>query len=196
MGGFMLTSLAYIFLAGLFMAALFERLRLPRIVGMLLAGVALGPYALNLLDPTILSISSELRQAALVIILIRAGLSLSLADLKNVGRPAMLMSCVPAGFEILGYTLFAPPLLGVARVEAAVMGAVLGAVSPAVVVPGMLRLMDEKYGMDKSIPQLIMAGASCDDIFVIVLFSSFTAMAQGGRAPQISSAFPFPLRSA
>ena len=137
---------------------------------------------LDLLDPEILNISAELRQMALIIILIKAGLSLDLSDLKKVGRPAVLMAFLPASFEILGYFLLAPVLLGVTRIEAAVMGAVLGAVSPAVVVPRMVKLMDEKYGTEKSIPQMILAGASCDDIFVIVLFSTFSGMAQGGSA--------------
>ena len=178
----MLKSLSFIFLVGLSLAAICTRIHLPRIVGMLFTGIILGPYVLDWLDPSIRGISSELRQMALIIILIKAGLSLNLSDLKKVGRPAVLMSFIPASFEILGYVLFAPLLLGITRIEAAVMGAVLGAVSPAVVVPKMLRLMDEKYGTDKGIPQLIMAGASCDDIFVIVLFSTFVGMAQGGKA--------------
>lgn len=177
----MLTSLAFIFLVGLSMAAICQKLKLPRIIGMLITGIVLGPYVLDLLDPSILSISSELRQMALIIILLKAGLSLDLADLKKVGRPAIMMSCVPASFEILAFFLFAPYLLGVSRIEAAVMGAVLGAVSPAVVVPRMVQLMDSKYGTEKSIPQLILAGASCDDIFVIVLFTAFVSMAQGGQ---------------
>lgn len=178
----MLTSLAFIFLVGLFMAAICQWLKLPRIIGMLITGIVLGPYVLDLLDPSILSISADLRQMALIIILLKAGLSLNLADLKRVGRPAIMMSCVPASCEILAFFLFAPGILGVTRIEAAVMGAVLGAVSPAVVVPRMVQLMDSKYGTDKSIPQLILAGASCDDIFVIVLFSTFLGMAQGGHA--------------
>ena len=178
----MLTSLAFIFLVGLFMAAICQRLKLPRIIGMLITGIVLGPYVLDLLDPSILSISADLRQMALIIILLKAGLSLNLADLKRVGRPAIMMSCVPASCEILAFFLFAPGILGVTRIEAAVMGAVLGAVSPAVVVPLMVQLMDSKYGTDKSIPQLILVGASCDDIFVIVLFSTFLGMAQGGHA--------------
>lgn len=177
----MLTSLAFIFLVGFSLAAIFAKLHLPRIIGMLLGGILLGPYVLDLLDPSILGISAELRQMALLIILIKAGLSLNLADLKKVGRPAVMLSCVPASFEILGYTLFAPLLLGVDHVEAAVMGAVLGAVSPAVVVPRMVKLMEEKRGTEKSIPQMILAGASCDDIFVIVLFTTFVNMAQGGQ---------------
>lgn len=152
------------------------------IIGMLITGIVLGPYVLDLLDPSILSISADLRQMALIIILLKAGLSLNLADLKRVGRPAIMMSCVPASCEILAFFLFAPGILGVTRIEAAVMGAVLGAVSPAVVVPRMVQLMDSKYGTDKSIPQLILVGASCDDIFVIVLFSTFLGMAQGGHA--------------
>ena len=176
------TSLSLILLAGLSLAAICEKIRLPRIVGMIVAGILLGPFVLDLLDPQILGISAELRKMALIIILIRAGLSLDLSDLKKVGRPAVLMSFVPASFEILGYVLCAPLLLGVSRIEAAVMGAVLGAVSPAVVVPRMLRLMEEKRGTEKRIPHLIMAGASCDDIFVIVLFTTFADMAQGGNA--------------
>lgn len=178
----MLTSLSLIFLVGLATAAICQKLRLPRIIGMLATGIILGPYMLDLLAPSILGISSELRQMALIIILIKAGLSLNLSDLKKVGRPAVMMSCIPASFEILGYFLFAPLLLGVTRIDAAVMGAVLGAVSPAVVVPRMLKLIDEEYGTEKSIPQLIMAGASCDDIFVIVLFSTFVSIAQGESA--------------
>ena len=178
----MLTSLAFIFLVGLSMAAICQRLKLPRIIGMLLTGIILGPYVLDLLDPKILSISAELRQMALLIILLKAGLSLDLADLKKVGRPAIMMSCVPASCEILGFLIFAPMILHITRVEAAVMGAVLAAVSPAVVVPRMVQLIEQKYGTEKSIPQLILAGASCDDIFVIVLFSTFTSMAQGGSA--------------
>ena len=178
----MLTSLALIFLVGLAAAAICQQLKLPRIIGMLITGIILGPYVLDLLDPSILSISSELRQMALIIILLKAGLSLDLSDLKKVGRPAVLMSFVPASFEILAFFLFAPHILGIKPIEAAVMGAVLAAVSPAIVVPRMVRLMDQNYGTDKSIPQLILAGASCDDIFVIVLFSTFSNMAQGGNA--------------
>ena len=178
----MIASLAYIFLFGLLMSELFKKLKLPGIIGMLITGIVLGPYVLNLLDGSILSISSDLRKIALIIILLKAGLSLNIADLKKVGRPAIMMSCVPAAFEILGYIVFAPMVFGITRTEAAVMGAVLGAVSPAVVVPRMVHLMETGYGTEKSIPQLIMAGASCDDIFVIVLFSTFTGMAQSGKA--------------
>ena len=178
----MLTSLALIFLVGLSAAGICRRLKLPRIIGMLITGIVLGPYALDFLDPSILSISAELRQAALIIILLKAGLSLDPADLRRVGRPAVLMSFLPASFEILAFVLFAPHILGVTKIEAAVMGAVLGAVSPAVVIPRMVQLMETKRGTSKSIPQLIMAGVSCDDIFVIVLFSAFVSMAQGGSA--------------
>ena len=178
----MLTSLALIFLFGLAMAEICQRCRLPRIVGMLITGILLGPHVLNLLDGSILSISADLRQMALIIILLKAGLSLDLSDLKRVGRPAILMSFVPALFELLGFFLLAPYFLGINRIEAAVMGAVLAAVSPAVVIPRMVSLMDGHYGTKKSIPQMIMAGASCDDIFVIVLFSTFTRMAQGQGA--------------
>lgn len=178
----MLTSLALIFLVGLSAAAICGYLHLPRIIGMLFTGIILGPHVLGLLDDKILSISSELRQIALIIILLKAGLSLNLADLKKVGRPAVMMAFVPASFEICGYLLCAPMILGITRIESAIMGAVLAAVSPAVVVPRMVQLMENRYGTEKSIPQMILAGASCDDIFVIVLFSTFTGMAQGGTA--------------
>ena len=178
----MLTSLALIFLVGLSAAAICGYLHLPRIIGMLFTGIILGPHVLGLLDDKILSISSELHQIALIIILLKAGLSLNLADLKKVGRPAVMMAFVPASFEICGYLLCAPMILGITRIESAVMGAVLAAVSPAVVVPRMVQLMENRYGTEKSIPQMILAGASCDDIFVIVLFSTFAGMAQGGTA--------------
>ena len=178
----MLTSLALVFLIGLALASISQRLKLPRIIGMLITGILLGPYVLDFLDASILGISADLRKMALVIILIKAGLSLDVRSLKKVGRPAILMSFLPALFEILAFVIFAPFVLGVTLLEAAIMGAVLGAVSPAVVVPRMVQLMDEKYGTDKSIPQMILAGASLDDVFVIVLFSTFVSMAQGGSA--------------
>lgn len=175
----MLTSLALIFLFGLIFGALFQKLRLPPLLGMLIVGIVLGPYALNWLDDSLLSISADLRQIALIIILTRAGLNLNISDLKKVGRPAILMCFLPACFEILGMLVLAPPLLHISYLDAAIMGAVVGAVSPAVIVPKMLRLMEEGYGAEKSIPQLILAGASVDDVFVIVLFSSFTGLAKG-----------------
>lgn len=176
----MLLSLALIFLCGLAMGGIFWKLHLPQLLGMLLTGILLGPYVLNLLDSSILGISADLRQIALIIILTRAGLNLDLEDLKKVGRPAALLCFVPAAFEIAGMLLLAPRLLGISLLEAAVMGTVVAAVSPAVVVPGMLKLMEEGYGTQKSIPQMIMAGASVDDVFVIVLFTSFTGLAGGG----------------
>lgn len=178
----MVTSLALIFLIGLSAAFICRKIKLPRIIGMLVTGIVMGPYVLDFLDPKILGISSELRQIALIIILIKAGLSLNIDDLKKVGRPAILMSFLPALFEIGAFVLFAPSFLSVTRLEAAIMGAVLGAVSPAVVVPRMVQLMETGYGTDKSIPQLILAGASLDDVFVIVLFSTFVSMAQGNSA--------------
>lgn len=178
----MLTSLSLIFLVGLAMGAICQKMKLPRIIGMLVTGIILGPYVLDFLDPSILSISADLRKMALIIILIKAGLSLDLKDLKKVGRPAVMMSFVPASCEILAYTVFAPLLLDVTRTEGALMGAVLSAVSPAVVVPRMVQLMEKKYGTEKAIPQMILAGASCDDIFVIVLFTTFLGIAQGGHA--------------
>ena len=176
----MLTSLALIFLVGMALGWLAGRLRLPALVGMILTGMILGPYALNLLDSSLLSISGDLRQLALVIILTRAGLSLNLDDLKQAGRPAVLLCFVPACFEIAGTVLLAPVLLGVSYLEAAIIGSVIAAVSPAVIVPRMLRLMEEGYGQEHCIPQMILAGASVDDVFVIVLFTAFTSLAQGG----------------
>lgn len=182
----MLTSLALIFLCGLLFGTLFSKLKLPPLLGMLLTGIVLGPYVLSLLDPSILSISADLRQLALIIILTRAGLNLDLASLKKVGRPAILMCFVPACFEIGGMLVLAPPLLHISLLEAAIMGTVVAAVSPAVIVPKMLHLMETGYGTKQSIPQLIMAGASVDDVFVIVLFTSFTGLAQGQQISAVS----------
>ena len=176
----MLTSLGFVLLLGLVLGTLATRLRLPSLVGMLLAGILLGPCVLNLLSPSLLGISADLRQLALVIILTRAGLSLDVDDLRRAGRPAILMCFLPATFEVLGMVVLAPRLLGVSTLDAAIMGAVVGAVSPAVIAPRMLKLMEEGYGTAKGIPQMVLAGASVDDVFVIVLFTSFTGMAQGG----------------
>ncbi len=177
----MLTSLALIFILGLFLGSIFQKLKLPSLLGMLITGMILSPYALNLLDDKILLISADLRQLALVIILTRAGLSLDLQDLKKVGRPAILMCFVPACFEIVGIILLAPILLDMTILEAAIMGAVVAAVSPAVIVPRMLKLIEEGYGAKNSIPGLILAGASVDDVFVIVLFTAFTSLASGEK---------------
>ena len=176
----MLFSLTLIFLSGLIPGSIFNRLKLPQLLGMLLTGIILGPYVLNLLDPKILTISADLRQISLIIILTRAGLNLDINDLKKVGRPAVLMCFVPATLEILGMILFAPKFLGLNLLDSIILGTVIAAVSPAVVVPKMLKLMEENYGTDKSIPQLIMAGASVDDGYVIVLFTSFTGLASKG----------------
>lgn len=176
----MLFSLTLIFLSGIVLGSIFNRLKLPQLLGMLLTGIILGPYLLNLLDPKILSISTDLRQIALIIILTRAGLNLDINDLKKVGRPAVLMCFVPATFEILGMIIFAPKFLGLGLLDSAILGTVIAAVSPAVVVPKMLKLMEDGYGTEKGIPQLIMAGASVDDVFVIVLFTSFIGLASNG----------------
>lgn len=176
----MLTSLALIFLVGMSLGWIVTRLRLPSLLGMLLTGILLGPYVLDLLDASILGISADLRQLALIIILTRAGLSLNLEDLKKVGRPAVLLCFVPACFEIVGMVTLAPRLLGISVLDAAIMGAVVAAVSPAVIVPKMLRLMELGFGTRRSIPQMILAGASVDDVFVIVMFTAFTGLAQGG----------------
>ena len=175
----MLLSLALIFLCGMALGRLFQQIKLPSLLGMLLTGILLGPYALGLLDDSILSISADLRKIALIIILTRAGLNLDLKDLKQVGRPAILMCFLPACLEILGMILLAPFLFQISLLEAAIMGAVVAAVSPAVIVPKMLKLMEEGYGKANSIPQMILAGASVDDVFVIVLFTSLTGFAQG-----------------
>lgn len=175
----MLQSLAFIFLFGMALGGIFKKLRLPGLLGMLLTGIILGPYGLKLIDQSVLGISSDLREIALIIILTRAGLSLNLEDLKKVGRPAVLMCFVPAAFEIIGMVILGPRILGLSVVEAAVLGAVVGAVSPAVIVPKMLQLMEEGWGTDKGIPQMILAGASVDDVFVIVMFAAFTGLAQG-----------------
>lgn len=177
----MLTSIALILLLGLLLGNLFSKMKLPSLLGMILVGIILSPYTLNLIDESILNISSDLRQIALVIILTRAGLSLDLSDLKKVGRPAILMCFVPACFEILGTVLLAPKLLGVTTLDAAIIGSVIAAVSPAVVVPRMIRLMEEGYGQANHIPQLILAGTSVDDVFVIVVFTAFTSLSLTGN---------------
>ena len=181
----MLLSIALILLVGMSMGWFCRKMKLPGLLGMLATGIVLGPYVLDLLDPSILGISAELRKIALIIILTRAGLGLDLSGLKKIGRPAVLMCFVPASFELFGMLLLAPKLMGLSILEAAVMGAVLAAVSPAVVVPRMVKLMDEGYGVKEGIPQLILAGASVDDVYVIVLFSTFTGMMQGTGASAI-----------
>ena len=182
----MLLSIALILLVGMFMSWICQKIKLPGLLGMLATGVVLGPYVLNLLDGSILGISSELRKIALIIILTRAGLGLNLSGLKKIGRSAVMMCFVPASFELLGMLLLAPKLMGISLLEAAIMGAVLAAVSPAVVVPRMVKLMEEGYGVKEGIPQLILAGASVDDVYVIVLFSTFVGMMQGKGASVIS----------
>lgn len=174
----MLTSLALIFLCGLLLGSIFKKLRLPSLIGMLIVGIILGPYVLNLLDDSILSISADLRELALIIILTRAGLSLNLNDLKKIGRPAMLMSFLPATFEMVGTVLLAQKLFSLPLLDAAVLAAVISSASPAVIVPSMLKLMDKGYGTNKSIPQLVLAGASVDDVFNIVVFTSFLSLAE------------------
>ena len=178
----MLLSIALILLCGMSMSWICKKLKLPGLLGMLLTGIVLGPYVLNLLDENILNISSELRKMALIIILMRAGLGLDISGLKKIGRPAVMMCFVPASFELLGMLVLAPRLLGLSLLEAAILGSVLAAVSPAVVVPRMVKLMDEGYGVNEGIPQLILAGASIDDVYVIVLFSTFVGMMQGEGA--------------
>lgn len=177
----MILSLGLILIVGMVFAKIFDKLKLPRIIGMLLTGIILGPQVLNLLDTNILKISSDLRTIALIVILLKAGLSLDIGDLKKVGRSAVLLSFLPASFEILSYAIFVPKILGLNIIDGLLMGAVMAAVSPAIVVPRMVKLIDEGYGKDESIPQMILAGASCDDVFGLVLFSSFLSMAKGSE---------------
>ena len=181
----MLISIAMMFLVGMSMGWICKKIHLPSLFGMIVTGIVLGPYVLDVIDASILNISSDLRRIALIIILMRAGLSLDLNDLKKVGRPAVLMCFVPACFEIGGMVLLAPKLLGISILDAAIMGTVIAAVSPAVIVPKMLKLMEEGYGVKKSIPQMILAGASVDDVFVIVMFTAFTGLAQGDQVSAV-----------
>ena len=182
----MLTSIAIILLLGLLVGWIFSKAKLPSLLGMIIVGIVLSPHGLNLVDESILTISGDLRQIALVIILTRAGLSLNFSDLKKVGRPAILMCFVPACIEMMGTIIFAPLLLGVSILDAAIIGSVMAAVSPAVVVPRMIKLIEDGYGTDKSIPQLILAGASVDDVFVIVVFTALTTLASTWEVSAIS----------
>ena len=184
----MLLSFSLVFVCGFLLSGILQKLRLPGLLGMILTGILLGPYALNLIAPEILNISADLREIALIVILARAGLALDVKELKKVGRPAILMCFIPATFELAAIILLAPLFFGISYLEAAIMGAVLAAVSPAVVVPRMLRLMDEGYGRSVGIPQLIMAGASVDDVYVIVLFTSFLGMYNGNGFDAVSLA--------
>lgn len=177
----MLLSIAFILAIGMLLGSLCRKLNMPELLGMLFTGIILGPYVLDFLDGSILAYSAELRKIALIIILTRAGLGLDVSGLRKIGRPAALMCFLPATFELLGCLVLAPKLLGCSLMEAAVLGAVLAAVSPAVVVPRMVRLIEEGYGRKKAIPQLILAGASVDDVYVIVLFSTFIDMMQGEK---------------
>lgn len=182
----MLLSIAYMLLLGMFTGWLCKKFHLPSLLGMIFTGMVLGPYGMNLIDGSILNISAELRKIALIIILTRAGLSLNIEDLKKVGRPAVLMCFLPACFELAGMMILAPKLLGLSLLDSAILGAVIGAVSPAVIVPKMLKLMEENYGTQKGIPQLILAGASVDDVFIIVIFSAFTGLATGDSLSPVS----------
>ena len=182
----MLLTIALMMLVGMFAGWLCRKVKLPGLLGMLLTGILLGPYVLDLIDGSILQISSDIRKIALIIILTRAGMTLNISDLKKVGRPAFMMCFVPATFEIIGMLLLAPKLLGISILEAAVLGSVIAAVSPAVIVPKMIKLIEDGYGTNKGIPQLILAGASVDDVYVIVLFAAFTGLAQGHEVSPVS----------
>jgi len=175
----MLFSLALILMVGFLLAGIFNRLDIPGLLAMIITGILLGPHVLNLISPDILNISGDLREIALIVILLRAGLTLDLKDLKKVGRPAVLMCFVPALLEIGAITLLAPLLFGISTIEAAIMGTVVAAVSPAVVVPRMIKLMESGYGQEKRVPHLVMAGATVDDVVVIILFTAFLGMYQG-----------------
>lgn len=182
----MLISITYILFSGMLLGALCKKVRFPSLFGMIIAGILIGPHVFNLIDDSILNISTEIRKIALIIILIRAGLKLSTSDLKKVGRPAILMCFLPATCEVIGMILIAPAILGISRLDAAILGAVVAAVSPAVIVPRMIKLIDEGYGSKNAIPQMILAGASVDDVFVIVLFTTFTSLAQGNGVSVMS----------
>lgn len=182
----MLTSIAIIFLMGLLLGKIFNVFKLPSLLGYILTGVIISPYALNIVDESLLNIASQIRQIALVVILTRAGLSLNIKELKKVGRPAILMCFLPACFEILSVIIIGPVLFGITRVEAAIVGSVIAAVSPAVIVPRMIKLIEERYGQEHAIPQLILAGASVDDVFVIVIFTAMTALEAAGDFSLIS----------
>lgn len=182
----MLISISYILIAGMVLGWICKKVKFPALFGMIVAGIVLGPHVLNLIDTGILDISADIRRIALIIILIRAGLKLSAEDLKKVGRPAILMCFLPACVEMIGMIILAPILLGMSLLDAAILGAVIGAVSPAVIVPKMIKLIDEGYGTGKGIPQMILAGASVDDVFVIVMFTTFTGLAQGKEVSWIS----------
>jgi len=185
----MLFSISIITLTALLLSQLFIKLKLPGIIGMLLSGIILGPFVLDLIDPSILTLSADLRQIALIVILIRAGLSLDLEDLKKVGRPALLLSFIPASIEMVAVIIFAPLFFGISYLDAAIMGAIIAAVSPAVVVPRMIKLMESGYGKEKKIPQLIMAGASIDDVYVIVIFTSLIQVYQGSTVSLLTFLF-------
>ncbi len=183
---FMLLTIGLIILSGLIMGWIFSKLQLPRIIGMLIAGIILGPNLLNLLDPSVTNISGDLRKIALIIIIAKAGLSLNISDLKRIGRPAVMLCFVPATFEIIAFLLFAPAIMGVSILQAAILGAVMGAVSPAVTVPRLTKMIDDGYGTKKGIPQMLIAGASADDVYVIVLFSTLVSMEAGGSLNVLS----------
>ena len=177
----MLFSLFLIMMCGLLFGWICKKIHFPSLFGMIIAGILIGPYGFNWIDASILNASSDIRRIALIVILLRAGLKLNVEDLKKVGRPAILMCFVPACLEMVGMIILAPQLLGITRLDAAIMGAVIGAVSPAVIVPRMIQLIDDGYGVEKSIPQMILAGASVDDVFVIVMFTTFTGLAKGEK---------------
>lgn len=182
----MLLSIGLIIIVGLFMGWIFSKIHLPRIIGMLLGGIILGPQLLNLLDPVVMDVSGDLRKIALIIIITKAGLSLNLSDLKRIGRPAVLLCFIPATFELLAFMIFAPAIMGVTLLQAAILGAVMGAVSPAVTVPRLTKMIDDGYGVKKGIPQMLIAGASADDIYVIVLFSTLVGLEAGGTLNALS----------
>jgi solute carrier family 9B (sodium/hydrogen exchanger), member 1/2 len=185
-GGIMLFSLAIIFIVGFLLASVFNKVKLPGLVGLIITGIVLGPYVLNLISSDVLDISSELRKIALIVILLKAGLTLDIEDLKMVGRPAILMSFIPATLEIIIITLIAPLMFNISYLEGAIMGCVVAAVSPAVVVPRMIKLIHKGYGKDKKIPHMVLAGASVDDVYVIVLFTAFMGMYTGGSFSAVS----------
>lgn len=175
----MLGSLGLIILLGLVVSKLFEKYKIPGLVGLLILGIVIGPYVMNLLHPNILKISGDLRKVSLIIILLRAGLGINKEDLKKVGAPALKMSCIPGLIEGFFIAFASVKLLNFSFIQGGILGFIIAAVSPAVVVPSMLNLIEKGVGTDKRIPTLILAGASIDDVFAITIFTAFLGLYSG-----------------
>lgn len=189
----MATSLALIILFGMLADHLFRKLRIPGLIGMLIVGIVMGPYVLDVLDPALLEVSADFRMLALIVILLRAGLETRKDTLNRVGKTALIMSTVPAIFEGFVIALIAPSLLGLTYLEGAILGAIIAAVSPAVVVPFMIKFIDQKLGTNKGIPTMILAASSVDDVFVIVVFSMLLGIYTGAGGSIFLKALELPV---